>query len=308
MNQQNIRIFMAVVEHGSIAEAARVLHYTHPRVSEAVRQLESELGVQLLLRGRGVRKVELTPEGQRFIPVAMQWVMADRQIQRYIQDEQEPVFRLNTSSNLMKYMAPAIIRRMRQEIPDLQVRLLSGNNLRVVERMGRQEIDAAVWEGTPINNPQLVWLPAFDEERCVLCPADTPLPDRPIRPSELDGRYEIRYSYVSTTSPVEPAPWRREYFPDRVAPRVRIENYMAAGEYMDDRRCWCIAPEKIVRWSMSCRPGALTLRRLDPAPPVQKSWILTHKILVDTPVFQCFLRCCSAWLDEAPYLHKTLVL
>ena len=43
MNQQNIRIFMAVVEHGSIAAAARVMHYTHPRVSESVRQLENEL-------------------------------------------------------------------------------------------------------------------------------------------------------------------------------------------------------------------------------------------------------------------------
>lgn len=208
----------------------------------------------------------------------------------------------------MEYMAPAIIRRMRREIPNLQVRLLSGNNLRVIEMMGRQEIDAAVWVGTPVENPQLVLLPFFDEERCVLCPADTPLPDRPIQPSELDGRYEIRYSYVSTTAPVEPAPWRREYFPERVTPWVRIENYMAASEYMDDRRCWCIAPEKIVRWSMGRRPGALTLRRLDPAPPVQKNWLLTHKSQLSTPVFQCFLRCCDAWLDEAPYLHKTLVL
>ncbi len=161
----------------------------------------------------------------------------------------------------MEYMAPAIIRRMRREIPNLQVRLLSGNNLRVIEMMGRQEIDAAVWVGTPVENPQLVLLPFFDEERCVLCPADTPLPDRPIQPSELD-----------------------------------------------DRRCWCIAPEKIVRWSMGRRPGALTLRRLDPAPPVQKNWLLTHKSQLSTPVFQCFLRCCDAWLDEAPYLHKTLVL
>ena len=114
MNQQNIRIFMAVVEHGSIASAARVLHYTHPRVSEAVRQLENELGVQLLLRGRGIRKVELTPEGQRFIPVAMQWVMADRQIQWYIQDEKEPVFRLNTTNNLMEFIAQTSIKRMRR--------------------------------------------------------------------------------------------------------------------------------------------------------------------------------------------------
>ena len=307
MNQQNIRIFMAVVEHGSIASAARVLHYTHPRVSEAVRQLENELGVQLLLRGRGIRKVELTPEGQRFIPVAMQWVMADRQIERYIQEEKDPVFRFNIAGSLMECMAPFIVKRLRREIPNLQIRLVSNSNQKVLEMMSRREVDAAVWVGMPAKNPEMVMLPFFDEERCILCPVDTPLPDRPIRPEELDAHYEIRYSYVSTSAPLEPAPWRREYFPDRTTPMIRVENYMAAGPMMDDRRCWCIGPEKIVRWSMERQPGKLTLRRLDPAPPVQKSYILTHKAMLDTPTFRCFLRCCEAYLDEMPYLKKTMI-
>ncbi|MBE6962180.1 MAG: LysR family transcriptional regulator [Ruminococcaceae bacterium] len=308
MNQQNIRIFMAVVENGSIAEAARVLHYTHPRVSESIRQLESELGVQLLLRGRGIRKVGLTPEGQRFIPVAMQWTAADRQIKRYIQDEQEPAFRLNGWGDMIEYMFPDIVQGMRREIPNLQVRLLNGAKKTVVEMMDRQAFDAAIWPGNPFEHAQAVWIPFFDEERCILCPVDTPLPDRPILPAELDGRYEIRYSWIATTDPVEPSPWRREYFPDRVTPRIRVEAMMAIHSYMDDRNCWSIVPERIARWSMERRPGRLTIRRLDPAPPMQKSWILTSKSQLGTPVFQCFLRYCDAYLDETPYLHKTLVL
>ena len=308
MNQQNIRIFMAVVENGSIAEAARVLHYTHPRVSEAVRQLESELGVQLLLRGRGIRKVELTPEGQRFIPVAMQWMVADRQIRRYIQDEKEPVFRLNGWDDLIDHMAPGIIQQMKKEIPNLQVQLRAGTKKSVMKMMDRQEIDAAIWTGTTFENAQVAWLPLFEEQRCILCPSDTPLPERIIQPSELDAQYEIRYSMVAVTDPVEPSPWRREYFPDRVAPRVRLESMMAIPSYMDDRRCWSIVPERVARWSMDRRPGKLAIRRLDPAPPTQTSWILTHKSRLNTPVFQCFLRCCDAYLDETPYLKKRLVL
>ena len=53
--------------------------------------------------------------------------------------------------------------------------------------------------------------------------------------------------------------------------------------------------------------GKLTIRRLDPAPPVQRSYILTHKAMQDTPTFQCFLRCCEAYLDEKPYLKKTML-
>ena len=91
-------------------------------------------------------------------------------------------------------------------------------------------------------------------------------------------------------------------------PMIRVENYMAAGPMMNDRRCWCIGPEKIVRWSVERYPGKFTIRRLDPAPPQQKSAIMTHKAMLDTPIFQCFLRCCDAYLDGVPYLEKTLVL
>ena len=309
MNQQNIRIFMAVVEHGSIAEAARTLHYTHPRVSEAVRQLESELGVQLLLRGRGIRKVELTPEGQRFIPVAMQWVMADRQIQRYIQDESAPAFRLNAGANLMEYMAPHIIRKMRREIPDIRVQLLGANKAEILAMMDRKNFDAAIWLGKIFAHTQAIWLPFYEEEWCLLCPADTPLPeDCAISPSELDGRHEIRYSRPSVTDTIDFAPWRREHLPGCMSPMTRVENIMAVSCYMDDRRCWSMVPERVARWSVDRYPGTLTIRHLDPAPPAQKGWILTDRTQLDTPVFRCFLRCSDAWLDETPYLKNLLEL
>ena len=308
MNQQNIRIFMAVVEHGSIAEAARVLHYTHPRVSEAVRQLESELGVQLLLRGRGVRKVELTPEGQRFIPVAMQWVMADQQIRQYIQDEKEPTFRLNASGAALQYSVPPIVRRMMAEIPELRVRLLSLAREKVMESLDRQEFDAALWDGYLFEDSRVVWIPFYQQEQCVLCPADTTLPDRALKTTELDLYYEVRYSKISQTDPIDPTKWRRENFPIRMEPRVRVASLMAVCDYLDDRRCWSIVPMSVAKRSMERRPGKLTIRYLKSAPPVRRCWILTRKSYRDTPTFQCFLRCCDAWLDEVPYLQKTLVL
>ena len=308
MNQQNIRIFMAVVENGSIAEAARVLHYTHPRVSESIRQLESKLGVQLLLRGRGIRKVELTPEGQRFIPVAMQWVMADQQIRQYIQDEKEPTFRLNASSTELQYSVPPIVRRMMKEIPELRVRLLSITKEKVMESLDRQEFDAAFWTGNPFEDSRMVWVPFHQQEQCVLCPADTTLPDRVLKTSELDPHYEVRYSKISPTDPIDPTKWRRENFPIRMEPRVRVANLMAVCDYLDDRRCWSIVPLSVAKWSMERHPGELTIRYLESSPPVRCCWILTRKSYRDTPTFQCFLRCCDAYLDATPYLQKTLVL
>lgn len=52
---RQLRYFLAVVEHGSVSRAAVELHLSQSALSEALRKLEVELGVELLSRGgRGV--------------------------------------------------------------------------------------------------------------------------------------------------------------------------------------------------------------------------------------------------------------
>ena len=50
MNQKHLEYFMAVVQKGSIKGAARALGLTQPAISSAIRRLEDEFGVPLLLR------------------------------------------------------------------------------------------------------------------------------------------------------------------------------------------------------------------------------------------------------------------
>jgi DNA-binding transcriptional LysR family regulator len=59
-----LRYFVTVAEEGQITSAARRLHLAQPALSQAIAQLESELGVQLL--ERHARGVSLTPAGEVF--------------------------------------------------------------------------------------------------------------------------------------------------------------------------------------------------------------------------------------------------
>jgi len=56
MDIRQLEAFLAVAEAGSFTTAADQLHTVQSNVSEHVRQLEAELGVQLLVRGRGSRR------------------------------------------------------------------------------------------------------------------------------------------------------------------------------------------------------------------------------------------------------------
>ncbi|MFC3151438.1 LysR family transcriptional regulator [Litoribrevibacter euphylliae] len=67
---QDIRVFLRVVEAGSISQAARDLDQTPAAVSAAVKRLEAELDFQLLVRS--TRSLRLTNEGERFVESAHQ--------------------------------------------------------------------------------------------------------------------------------------------------------------------------------------------------------------------------------------------
>jgi LysR family hca operon transcriptional activator len=66
MELRHLRYFVAVAEAGSLTEAAQQrLHTSQPSLSRQIRDLESELGAQLL--ARRARRIELTPAGRTFL-------------------------------------------------------------------------------------------------------------------------------------------------------------------------------------------------------------------------------------------------
>jgi DNA-binding transcriptional LysR family regulator len=70
----HLRYFVAVAEEGQITRAARKLHLAQPALSQAIAQLESDLGVELL--HRHARGVSLTPAGEAFLVKAREAVAA----------------------------------------------------------------------------------------------------------------------------------------------------------------------------------------------------------------------------------------
>ncbi|QTD91356.1 LysR family transcriptional regulator [Burkholderia anthina] len=74
--------FLAVVQSGSLQQAAEIVHATQSTVSYRIQALEQRIGHALLLRSRGSRTLSLTAEGERFLDIAERWRTLEREAQQ----------------------------------------------------------------------------------------------------------------------------------------------------------------------------------------------------------------------------------
>lgn len=307
MNQHRIKIFMAVARTKSLSGAARELHYTQPTVSAALNQLEKELDVCLVMRGRGAHNVHLTPAGEAFLPIARRWLEADEQVDYFRQAQKNKVLRLAANSNGHEYVVGYVVQKLRQRLPNLEIRLLEVSGFERGSAIDNNLFDIAFYygprisrscNGTPINSIEL-----YQEERYVVCPADTCLPNRPLLPSDLDPRLEIRHGGIGKNAPF--SVWRENAFPDYREQSISVENIAAIPAYLTTPGSWALLPVSVARAKIASSEGRLTYRRLEVPPPARSLCALISKSYPEAGVIREFLRCCSEYIDERPYLMRS---
>jgi DNA-binding transcriptional LysR family regulator len=188
MDERRLQYFLAVVDEGSVTGAAEKLRVAQPSLSQSLRALESELGVQLFHRvGRGLR---LSPAGEALIGPA-------RQIQRAIDEARHVitgVLELRTGRLQVAALATlavdpmaSLIGRFRARYPGVEVQVLEPESADQVSALVR---DAACELGAahlPVPQDQLVAEPLGEQELRFVLPPRTPADERPIGPRELAG-------------------------------------------------------------------------------------------------------------------------
>lgn len=144
LDPAHLRSFLAIVRFGGYHRAAEALHLTQPAVSRHMRRLEAQLGEPLFARrGRGV---ELTPYGER-AAAELGAVLAahDRAVGRLRRDGRgDGPFVLGVIENLVDPVLPDLLGIVREQLGERPVQLRVDRSFRLVELVGRGEVDAAI--------------------------------------------------------------------------------------------------------------------------------------------------------------------
>jgi LysR family hca operon transcriptional activator len=145
MELRHLRYFIAVAETGSMTEAAEQrLHTAQPSLSRQIRDLEMELGVTLLIRG--ARGVELTPAGKVFLDHARMvflQVEAATEAARRAAEPAKTSFTIGFLSGYEMDWLPPVMSILRDELPDIEVVILSQESPNLAAALVRGKIDVA---------------------------------------------------------------------------------------------------------------------------------------------------------------------
>ena len=197
MELRHLRYFVAVAEEGSLKLAAeRRLHTAQPSLSRQIRDLEREVGAQLLRRS--VRGIELTPAGRTFLEYArLSLAQAEAAVAsaRRVGQPSKPVFAVGFLTGHEADCIPPTTNVLRDDLPSLELRIFSGFSVDLANDVQRGRLDVAFLRREP--NQQLDYEFVLQEPLVAILPHHHRLAaQRSIGPLDLVGEVFIGISPV----------------------------------------------------------------------------------------------------------------
>jgi LysR family hca operon transcriptional activator len=175
MELRHLRYFVAIAEEGSVTLAAtRRLHTAQPSLSRQIRDLETEVGAQLLTRN--ARGVELTPAGRAFLDharLALAQVEAAGEAARRVTNPAKSSFVLGFLTGQEMQWLPAAMRVLRDDLPAIDVVISSQTSPELAGGLMRGKIDVAVMRRESVAD--LRYQKLVDEPLVFVLPSDHPL-------------------------------------------------------------------------------------------------------------------------------------
>ena len=178
MKLQQLRYICEVARQNlNLSNAAEALFTSQPGISKQIRSLEEELGVDIFVR-HGKRVVAVTEPGKAILEIS-QRVLKDvenlKQVGEEFTEEDNGRLTIATTHTQARYALPHVIQRFTKRYPGVRLSLRQGSPTQISELVTSGEADIAIATEAIELYEDLVMLPCYEWNRCVLVQPGHPL-------------------------------------------------------------------------------------------------------------------------------------
>lgn len=172
--------FLAVAEHGGVAQAARALNLSQPALAQAIDKLEETAGLRLFERHHA-RGMELTLQGRAFREQAAALVSHAERMDRAVADvaaNRRGTIRLGCFQSIAPFYLARIVREYGVRAPDVAIDVTEGLHGDLVDSLRAGYLDLAILYNLGLDPHALAWQELGQARPYVIVSADHPVAAR----------------------------------------------------------------------------------------------------------------------------------
>jgi len=178
MKLQQLRYLVEVADRGlNVTDAAKALYTSQPGVSKQIALIEEELGVEVFLRA-GKRFTGITEPGAEILKVARRMLLDADNLKRVAQqfgNEATGSLTIATTHTQARYALPEAIQRFTARYPQVRLSLRQGSPTWIAQQVASGEADIAIATEAIELFKDLVMLPCYQWNRCIIAPPGHPI-------------------------------------------------------------------------------------------------------------------------------------
>jgi len=273
MDSTDIKSFLTVIRTGNVTTAARFVNTTQSALSKRIKNLEHELGFELLLRGKGQKHIELTSAGIQFMELAQRWQSLLQDMSSLRDMEQHQLLNVGVLDSVQP-LTRRFTRRLLAENKEIFLRLQVSTSENMYTDLDKRSLDVGfsnMERPMPSVRRQLL----FQEPFVAVCAKDHVPPELEgkdvVSPAELDPAREV---FTRWWSPGYVA-WHENHWPARTGTRLSVSSPHLVLMFMEQQGYWAVLPYSLAR--EVCMSRRCVMFQFSPAPPMRLCYLLTHK-------------------------------
>jgi LysR family cys regulon transcriptional activator len=202
MKLQQLRFIWEVSQHElNVTATADSLFTSQPGISKQIRLLEDELGVPIFARN-GKHLTELTAAGREIVAIAGEILGKVKDIKNIAQEHRDNKvgsLTIATTHTQARYALPPVVSEFMRVYPAIELHINQGTPMQIAEQTSRGFVDLCIATEAMELFENLVMLPCYQWNRCVLVPAGHPLAEvRPLTLAAVADYPIITYTFGFT--------------------------------------------------------------------------------------------------------------
>lgn len=178
MKLQQLRYIWEVAHHElNVSATAQSLYTSQPGISKQIRLLEDELGVEIFTRS-GKHLTRVTPAGEEVLQVAGDILRQVDKIKQLSQEHNNPSkgsLTIATTHTQARYALPSVIGSFIRKYPDVFLHMHQGTPVQISEQASDGAADFAIATEAMALFNNLLMMPCYRWNRCILVPKNHPL-------------------------------------------------------------------------------------------------------------------------------------